>query len=83
MPFNRGHLSACPIVLHTHTSPSHIPHTSELTHFIRGEKTAAVMENQLTALERKIDDLLASVDGQDKSIDNEMQKHENPSNEKS
>ena len=28
----------------------------------RGERTAAAMENQLTALERKIDDLLASVD---------------------
>ena len=30
--------------------------------FDRGERTAAAMENQLTALERKIDDLLASVD---------------------
>ena len=30
--------------------------------FDRGEKTAAAMENQLTALERKIDNLLASVD---------------------
>lgn len=28
----------------------------------RGERTAAAMENNLTALERKIDDLLASVD---------------------
>ena len=28
----------------------------------RGERTAAAMENQLTALERKIDSLLASVD---------------------
>ena len=41
------------------------------------------MENQLTILERKIDDLLASVDGHDKSIDNEMQKHGNSSNGKS
>ena len=29
---------------------------------LRGERTAAAMETQLTALERKIDDLLASVD---------------------
>ena len=28
----------------------------------RGERAAAAMETQLTALERKIDDLLASVD---------------------
>ncbi|KAG7007205.1 hypothetical protein G7Y79_00011g031030 [Physcia stellaris] len=28
----------------------------------KGERTAAAMETQLTALERKIDDLLASVD---------------------
>lgn len=35
-------------------------------HFdFRGEKTAAAMENQLSAIERKIDDLLASVDGMD------------------
>ena len=31
----------------------------------RGESTATAMETQLTALERKIDDLLASVDAQD------------------
>lgn len=29
---------------------------------LRGEQTAAVMESQLTALERKIDELLSSVD---------------------
>jgi len=29
----------------------------------RGESTASAMENQLTSLEKKIDDLLASVDG--------------------
>lgn len=29
---------------------------------LRGEKTAEVMETQLTILERKIDELLASVD---------------------
>lgn len=51
-------------------------------HLIRGEKTAAAMERQLTALERKIDDLLASVDGQDKSIDKGMQRHDNSSNER-
>lgn len=33
-----------------------------LSSYIRGERTAAAMETQLTALERKIDDLLASVD---------------------
>ena len=31
----------------------------------RGERTASAMENQLTSLERKIDDLLASVDPKD------------------
>lgn len=36
-----------------------------LTADYRGERTASAMENQLTALERKIDDLLASVDEQD------------------
>jgi hypothetical protein len=35
----------------------------------RGERTAAAMENQLTALERKIDDLLASVDEQHQQTD--------------
>jgi len=34
----------------------------------KGEKTASAMENQLTALERKIDDLLASVDEQGQQI---------------
>lgn len=29
----------------------------------RGEGTASAMESQLTSLEKKIDDLLASVDG--------------------
>ena len=34
-------------------------------YFTRGEKTASVMEHQLTNLERKIDDLLASMDDAD------------------
>ena len=33
-----------------------------MVRFNRGERTASAMENQLTALERKIDDLLAIVD---------------------
>jgi len=37
----------------------------------RGERTASAMENQLTALERKIDDLLASVDEHDRSVETE------------
>ena len=37
--------------------------TDPLLH-IRGEKTAATMEHQLTHLERKLDDLLASAEEQ-------------------
>ena len=35
----------------------------------RGERTAAAMENKLSALEQKIDELLASVDQQEKEKD--------------
>ena len=34
----------------------------------RGEKTASVMEHQLTNLERKIDDLLASAEEQQHDV---------------
>ena len=48
------------------------------SHF-RGERAAAVMETQLTALERKIDDLLASVDvdsaGKDTIMNHQEQSH--------
>lgn len=35
------------------------------SHGARGERTASAMETQLTSLERKIDDLLATVTGRD------------------
>ena len=35
----------------------------------RGERTATQMENQLTALERKIDDLLAQADAQERQYE--------------
>ena len=44
---------------------------------LRGERTATAMETQLTALERKIDDLLASVDvesTENNAIMNEQEK---------
>ena len=34
----------------------------------RGERTAAAMESQLTALEQKLDDLLASAESQESEI---------------
>lgn len=37
--------------------------------FCRGERTASAMESQLTALEQRIDDLLASVDEQSGKVD--------------
>ncbi|KAL8719934.1 MAG: hypothetical protein Q9225_003137 [Loekoesia sp. 1 TL-2023] len=40
----------------------------------RGEQTASAMENQLTALERKIDDLLASAESQSTSEGNDQSK---------
>ena len=49
-----------PIPAPIHTAPM----PPELTHEpagARGERTASAMETQLTALERKIDDLLTSV----------------------
>ena len=46
----------------------------------RGERAAAAMETQLTALERKIDDLLASVDvdsdGKKAIVNHQEQGHE-------
>lgn len=45
----------------------------------RGEKTAAAMENQLTALERKIDNLLASVDAHANSTEQIQPKMEDDS----
>ena len=46
----------------------------------RGERAAAAMETQLTALERKIDDLLASVDvdsaGKDTIMNHQEQSHQ-------
>lgn len=39
-----------------------VPVANELPSLPRGEKTAAIMETQLTILERRIDELLASVD---------------------
>ncbi|KAK0516511.1 hypothetical protein JMJ35_001114 [Cladonia borealis] len=41
----------------------------------KGERTAAAMESQLTALERKIDDLLASVDPHAKSTEQTQPTH--------
>ena len=35
------------------------------SHAARGERTASAMETQLTSLERKLDDLLATVAGRD------------------
>lgn len=45
--------------------------------YCRGERTAAAMENQLTALERKIDELLASVDQEDE-LDTSKTSEEKP-----
>ena len=45
----------------------------------RGEKTASAMETQLTALERKIDDLLATVASPDAGSSNGDKKSVNES----
>ena len=42
-----------------HLHPNAMP--AWLTCELRGERTASAMETQLTALERKIDDLLATI----------------------
>lgn len=48
----------------------------------KGERTAAAMESQLTALERKIDDLLASVDPHATSAEQMQPKTEDKSTSK-
>ena len=42
----------------------------------RGERTASAMESQLTSLERKIDNLLASVDDQTRDVLNASASHQ-------
>ncbi|MCJ1241466.1 hypothetical protein MMC14_009471 [Varicellaria rhodocarpa] len=46
----------------------------------KGERTALAMENQLTSLERKIDDLLASVDSKasDEQVEGKLTEKDGP-----